>query len=34
MNERARLLGGQMRVQSSPGSGTRVVLTVPLEEDV
>jgi two-component system NarL family sensor kinase len=34
INERARLLGGQMRVQSSPGSGTRVVLTVPLEEDV
>jgi signal transduction histidine kinase len=30
MRERARLAGGQVRVSSRPGSGTTVVLTVPL----
>jgi len=31
MNERARLLGGQLDVQSSPGAGTRIQVMVPLE---
>jgi signal transduction histidine kinase len=30
MRERAALLGGRLRVASRPGSGTRVVLLVPL----
>ncbi len=30
MEERARLLGGHMRLESQPGQGTRVVLLVPL----
>jgi two-component system, NarL family, sensor histidine kinase DegS len=30
MQERARLLGGRLQVQSAPGAGTRVVLEVPL----
>jgi two-component system NarL family sensor kinase len=30
LNERAKLLGGQLRVQSSPGAGTRLEITVPL----
>ena len=32
MNERARMLGGSLDVQSSPGAGTRVEVTVPLEK--
>ncbi|HZB83467.1 MAG TPA: GAF domain-containing sensor histidine kinase [Rubrobacteraceae bacterium] len=31
MNERAKLLGGSFDVQSRPGAGTRVQVTVPLE---
>jgi two-component system NarL family sensor kinase len=30
LNERARLLGGSLSLQSSPGEGTRVEVTVPL----
>lgn len=30
MDERARLLGGQLRVRSSPGTGTTVEVTLPL----
>jgi two-component system NarL family sensor kinase len=32
MNERAKLLGGWLRIASSPGEGTRVEVTVPLRE--
>jgi two-component system, NarL family, sensor kinase len=32
MNERARMLGGSLEVRSSPGAGTRVEVTVPLEK--
>lgn len=32
MGERARLLGGQLEMESSPGLGTRVIVAVPLEE--
>ncbi len=32
MNERARMLGGTLEVKSSPGAGTRVEATVPLEK--
>jgi two-component system, NarL family, sensor kinase len=32
MNERARMLGGTLAVRSSPGAGTRVEVTVPLEK--
>jgi signal transduction histidine kinase len=32
MRERALLVGGDMHVESRPGAGTRVLLTVPLEE--
>lgn len=28
--ERARLLGGELRVESAPGAGTRLVVEVPL----
>lgn len=31
MQARARGLGGQVRVESAPGSGTRVLLTLPLQ---
>ncbi|RPI24400.1 MAG: sensor histidine kinase, partial [Chloroflexota bacterium] len=31
INERVRLLGGRLSVQSSPGSGTRLEVTLPLE---
>ncbi len=31
MRERAELLGGTVRIESAPGSGTRVVVTVPLQ---
>jgi two-component system NarL family sensor kinase len=30
MRERARLLGGELRVESAPGAGTRVLARVPL----
>ncbi len=30
MRERAELLGGTLQIESAPGSGTRVVVTVPL----
>ena len=30
MNERVRLLGGQLQIESAPGAGTKVVVTVPL----
>ena len=33
MEDRARLLGGEVRFESRPGRGTRVVLTIPLEEE-
>ncbi len=32
INERARMLGGSFEVRSSPGAGTRVEVTVPLEK--
>ncbi|CAA9447343.1 MAG: Sensor histidine kinase [uncultured Rubrobacteraceae bacterium] len=32
MNERVRMLGGSLEVRSSPGAGTRVEVTVPLEK--
>jgi signal transduction histidine kinase len=31
LNERARLLGGRLELESSPGEGTRVCVFVPLE---
>lgn len=31
LNERVKLLGGQFRLQSSPGQGTRVEATIPLQ---
>jgi signal transduction histidine kinase len=31
MRERAESLGGQFRVESSPGNGTRVIATLPIE---
>jgi len=30
MNERARLLGGDFKLQSGPGSGTKIEVTIPL----
>jgi two-component system, NarL family, sensor kinase len=32
MNERVRMLGGSLEVRSSPGAGTRIEATVPLEK--
>jgi signal transduction histidine kinase len=32
MRERAKLLGGRLRVSSAVGKGTRIVATVPLNE--
>jgi PAS domain S-box-containing protein len=31
MQERARMAGGQMEIRSQPGSGTHLVLTIPLQ---
>ena len=31
MNERAKLLGGCLELSSSPGEGTRIEVTIPLE---
>jgi signal transduction histidine kinase len=30
MRERAREIGGELRIESAPGAGTRLVLTAPL----
>ena len=32
MNERARLLGGTLRLESCPGEGTRIEVDIPLDE--
>ena len=32
LNERARLLDGRLKIESSPGQGTRLEVTVPLED--
>jgi signal transduction histidine kinase len=32
MRDRARLLGGQLRIQSQPNEGSTIILTLPLEE--
>jgi signal transduction histidine kinase len=32
LNERARLLGGTLRLETSPGEGVRLEVTVPSEE--
>lgn len=32
MNERVELLGGEVRIRSSPGNGTRIYLYIPLSE--
>jgi two-component system NarL family sensor kinase len=29
MNERVSLLGGQLHIESGPGAGTRLVVTIP-----
>ena len=31
LNERARLIGGQLIIQSRPGKGTEIILTIPLK---
>lgn len=33
MNERVRLLGGQLQIESAPGAGTKVVVTAPLNRE-
>lgn len=33
LNERARLLGGRLDVESKPGQGTRIAAVIPLEAD-
>jgi signal transduction histidine kinase len=30
MNERVKLLGGELKLETSPGKGTRVEVTVPV----
>jgi two-component system NarL family sensor kinase len=32
LNERAKLLGGQLRLESDPGVGTRLEVTIPLQQ--
>jgi signal transduction histidine kinase len=32
LNERVKLLGGSLKVQSSPGAGTRIQVAIPLRE--
>ncbi len=32
MRERFELLGGQLKIESNPGKGTRLVVSVPLSE--
>lgn len=32
MNERVRLLGGQLQIESTPGAGTKVVVSIPLTQ--
>ncbi len=34
LNERARLIGGQLHLQSNPGAGTRVTVAVPIDSVV
>jgi signal transduction histidine kinase len=34
MNERARTIGGMLRIDSQPGAGTRIIVHVPLEAPV
>jgi signal transduction histidine kinase len=34
MNERARTIGGALRIESAPGSGTRITVQVPLDAPV
>jgi two-component system NarL family sensor kinase len=33
LNERVKLLGGQLHLESSPGQGVRVVVVIPLQEE-
>lgn len=33
MSERARAVGGELKVGSEPGRGTRIILTLPLDEE-
>jgi signal transduction histidine kinase len=33
MQERARILGGQLHIESSPGKGTQVLLKIPIPEN-
>jgi len=34
MNERARLLGGELRLESGPDEGTRIVVDIPLDDSL
>jgi signal transduction histidine kinase len=34
IKERARLVGGDCRIDSEPGKGTRITVTIPLEKDL
>lgn len=34
MNERVRLLGGTLKLESQPGSGTKIIITIPVDEGV
>jgi signal transduction histidine kinase len=34
MNERARTIGGVLRIDSAPGAGTRITVQVPLDDPV
>jgi signal transduction histidine kinase len=33
MRERARLLGGDLKIESEPGQGTKVSFAMPLDEE-